>query len=74
MSGAGYRVAVVGATGQVGTLMLQLLSEREFPAPDAEVRWDAGLRARRWRTEPGPRSVVVAHGVLLPIGVVRWRM
>ncbi len=28
----GYRVAVIGATGQVGTLMLQLLREREFPA------------------------------------------
>jgi aspartate-semialdehyde dehydrogenase len=28
----GYRVAVVGATGQVGTLMLQLLRERSFPA------------------------------------------
>jgi aspartate-semialdehyde dehydrogenase len=27
-----YRVAVVGATGQVGTLMLRLLHEREFPA------------------------------------------
>jgi aspartate-semialdehyde dehydrogenase len=27
----GYRVAVVGATGQVGTLMLQLLRERGFP-------------------------------------------
>jgi aspartate-semialdehyde dehydrogenase len=27
-----YRVAVVGATGQVGTLMLALLREREFPA------------------------------------------
>jgi aspartate-semialdehyde dehydrogenase len=32
MSRAGYRVAVVGATGQVGTLMLRLLREREFPA------------------------------------------
>jgi aspartate-semialdehyde dehydrogenase len=30
--GDGYRVAVVGATGQVGTLMLQLLRERDFPA------------------------------------------
>jgi aspartate-semialdehyde dehydrogenase len=30
--GDGYRVAVVGATGQVGTLMLQLLRERGFPA------------------------------------------
>jgi aspartate-semialdehyde dehydrogenase len=28
----GYRIAVVGATGQVGTLMLALLREREFPA------------------------------------------
>jgi aspartate-semialdehyde dehydrogenase len=28
----GYRIAVVGATGQVGTLMLQLLRERAFPA------------------------------------------
>ncbi len=30
--GDGYRVAVVGATGQVGTLMLELLRERSFPA------------------------------------------
>ena len=28
----GYRVAVVGATGQVGTLMRRLLHERAFPA------------------------------------------
>ena len=28
----GYRVAVVGATGQVGSLMLRLLRERDFPA------------------------------------------
>jgi aspartate-semialdehyde dehydrogenase len=30
----GYRVAVVGATGQVGTLMLTLLRERSFPASE----------------------------------------
>jgi aspartate-semialdehyde dehydrogenase len=29
-----YRVAVVGATGQVGTLMLELLRERAFPASE----------------------------------------
>jgi aspartate-semialdehyde dehydrogenase len=29
---SGYRIAVVGATGQVGTLMLTLLGERGFPA------------------------------------------
>src|ERR1700728_3264987 len=28
----GHRIAVVGATGQVGTLMLQLLRERDFSA------------------------------------------
>ena len=32
MASEGYRVAVVGATGQVGTLMLELLHERRFPA------------------------------------------
>ena len=32
MNEQGYRVAVVGATGQVGTLMLELLRERRFPA------------------------------------------
>jgi aspartate-semialdehyde dehydrogenase len=32
MDSNGYRVAVVGATGQVGTLMLELLRERSFPA------------------------------------------
>jgi aspartate-semialdehyde dehydrogenase len=30
----GVRVAVVGATGAVGTVMLQLLREREFPASE----------------------------------------
>jgi aspartate-semialdehyde dehydrogenase len=34
MSEHGYRVAVVGATGQVGTVMLQLLRERGFPASE----------------------------------------
>ena len=30
----GYRVAVVGATGNVGREMLQVLSERHFPADE----------------------------------------
>ena len=34
MSEDRYRVAVVGATGQVGTVMLQLLRERGFPASE----------------------------------------
>ena len=32
MASEGYRVAVVGVTGQVGSLMLALLRERQFPA------------------------------------------
>jgi aspartate-semialdehyde dehydrogenase len=32
MSNGGYRIAVVGATGQVGSLMRELLRERDFPA------------------------------------------
>jgi aspartate-semialdehyde dehydrogenase len=34
MSRKDYRVAVVGATGQVGTLLLALLHERDFPAAE----------------------------------------
>jgi aspartate-semialdehyde dehydrogenase len=34
MNTRGYRVAVVGATGQVGSLMLRLLADREFPAAE----------------------------------------
>ena len=30
----GYKVAVVGATGNVGREMLNILSEREFPADE----------------------------------------
>ena len=30
----GYRVAVVGATGNVGREMLNILAEREFPADE----------------------------------------
>ena len=34
MTPAGLRVAVVGATGAVGTVMLRLLRERDFPASE----------------------------------------
>ena len=49
----GYRVAVVGATGQVGTLMLALLREREFPA--SEIVPFASARSVG-RTLAGPPS------------------
>ena len=34
MSENGYRVGVVGATGAVGSTILEVLSEREFPASE----------------------------------------
>ncbi len=43
----GYRVAVVGATGQVGTLMLELLRERSLPGErDRALRLRALGRAQ----------------------------
>jgi aspartate-semialdehyde dehydrogenase len=42
MSPMGYRVAVVGATGNVGREMLNILAEREFPAEEV-----AALASRR---------------------------
>jgi aspartate-semialdehyde dehydrogenase len=47
----GYRVAVVGATGQVGTLMLKLLRERRFPA--AEIVPFASARSTGRELEGG---------------------
>ena len=55
MSSAGYRVAVVGATGAVGSTMLEVMRERAFPAaevvPFASQRsagreLDGGLQVR----------------------------
>jgi len=40
---SGLRVGVVGATGQVGTVVRQILSERKFPV--AEIRFFASARS-----------------------------
>jgi aspartate-semialdehyde dehydrogenase len=42
-AGNGVRVGVVGATGQVGTVMRRLLAERNFPV--AEMRYFASARS-----------------------------
>ena len=48
----GYRVAVVGATGQVGGVMLELLGERGFPVreivPFASERSAGATWAAAW--------------------------
>src|SRR3954468_11432481 len=58
----GYRVAVVGATGQVGTLMLQLLRERGFPASEG-VPFASSRSAGRTLEGAGPDgSALVVQG------------
>jgi aspartate-semialdehyde dehydrogenase len=43
MSSEGFRIGVVGATGQVGTVMRRILAERHFPV--AEIRFFASARS-----------------------------
>jgi aspartate-semialdehyde dehydrogenase len=50
-----YRLAVVGATGQVGTLMLRLLRERAFPARQV-VAFASGRSAGKVLTGAGPHG------------------
>jgi aspartate-semialdehyde dehydrogenase len=53
VSGSGIRIGVVGATGQVGAVVRQLLEERDFPV--AEIRYFASSRSAGatlpWRGE-----------------------
>ena len=56
----GYRVAVVGATGNVGREMMNVLSERKFPA-DEVFAYMADLRNfAEW--DPGVKKVVQIVG------------
>ena len=43
----GYKVAVVGATGNVGREMLDILAERAFPADEVVALASAAARASR---------------------------
>jgi aspartate-semialdehyde dehydrogenase len=53
----GLRVGVVGATGQVGTVMRRLLAERNFPV--AEMRYFASARSAGATLPWGDRQVTV---------------
>ncbi len=57
MSGDGYRVGVLGATGLVGTTILELLAARDFPV--AELRPLASARSADKEIEWGDGSVTV---------------
>jgi aspartate-semialdehyde dehydrogenase len=57
VSGDGYRVGVLGATGLVGTTILELLADRGFPA--AEVRPLASARSAGREIEWNGRALTV---------------
>ena len=60
MSAAGFNVAVVGATGQVGGVMRRMLEERNFPV--ASIRYFASARSAG-RTLPWKGTDVVVEDV-----------
>jgi aspartate-semialdehyde dehydrogenase len=57
MAGDGYRVGVLGATGLVGTTILELLAKRDFPL--AELRPLASERSAGKQIEWGSKSLTV---------------
>jgi aspartate-semialdehyde dehydrogenase len=67
-SGEGLRIGVVGATGQVGTVMRRILAERNFPV--AEIRFFASERSAG-STLPwnGTEVVVEDTGTADPTGL-----
>ena len=54
---AGVRIGIVGATGQVGTVMREILQERGFPA--SEVRFFASARSAGTTLPWGDEQIVV---------------
>ncbi|WP_396657502.1 aspartate-semialdehyde dehydrogenase [Microbacterium sp.] len=57
ISDSGLNVAIVGATGQVGTVMLEILAQRSFPI--RELRLLATARSAGTAVEFGGRTIVV---------------
>ena len=53
----GYKVALVGATGNVGREMLEILAERQFPAD--EVVAIASRRSQGTEVSKGDRTLKV---------------
>ncbi|HOA87427.1 MAG TPA: aspartate-semialdehyde dehydrogenase, partial [Microbacteriaceae bacterium] len=57
ISDSGFSVAVVGATGQVGTVIQELLAERSFPI--RELRLFATARSAGAAVEFGGQTIIV---------------
>jgi aspartate-semialdehyde dehydrogenase len=63
---SGMRVGVVGATGQVGTVMRRLLAERAFPVGD--IRFFASARSAGTTLPWGNGEVVVEDAAAADVG------
>ncbi|GAA3760636.1 aspartate-semialdehyde dehydrogenase [Microbacterium kribbense] len=57
ISDSGLSIAVVGATGQVGTVMLEILAERDFPVRD--LRLFATARSAGRAVDFGGHTIIV---------------
>ena len=57
ISDSGLSVAVVGATGQVGTVMLEILAERSFPI--RELRLFATARSAGTAVDFGGQNIII---------------
>ena len=55
-----YKVAVVGATGNVGREILNILAERKFPVREVVALASARSRAQGARCQPTASSHVLA--------------
>ena len=64
ISDSGLSVAVVGATGQVGTVMREILAERAFPI--RELRLFATARSAGTAVEYGGQTVII-EDVAFPV-------
>jgi aspartate-semialdehyde dehydrogenase len=76
MAGDGYRVGVLGATGAVGSTILELLVERDFPAAEVipfasqrsagrQIEWNGSMLECR---VPGPETIQGLDVVLSSAG------
>ncbi|WP_454117182.1 aspartate-semialdehyde dehydrogenase [Microbacterium aurum] len=68
ISDSGLSVAVVGATGQVGTVMLEILAERSFPI--RELRLFATARSAGTAVDFGGQNIIIEDVATAdPVGI-----
>ena len=69
----GFKVAVVGATGNVGREMLNILAERRFPTDEAQAMEWRGHRPLLVACSPVNIKITRAEDLLLASAVLKAR-